>query len=134
MDSLIINSTEDSPEIRFDTTTNIFIISGESRPENAGKFYAPIINWLNDFEGILYWRRHEMKDSSGSISFIFKLEYFNSTSAKCILDVLLVLKKFVDQGYKINVEWHHDKHGEDILDSGKEFAIMVGMNFKFVED
>ncbi len=133
MDSLIIPPTNDSPEVKFDTTTYRFSIIGESRPENAGKFYDPIINWLTEFENILYWRKHEMKDNSSTVVFVFKLDYFNSTSAKHIMDILLMIKRFIGQGYKVNVEWQYDKYTEDMLDAGTEFSNMIGLNFKFVE-
>ncbi len=132
MDSLTIKATEDSPEILFDTATNHFAISGESRPENAGKFYAPIIEWIIKFEGILYWKKNEKADNS-PLYFEFKLEYFNSTSAKYIMDILLVLKKFVHQGYNIKIEWYYDKRADDMLDAGKEFSEMVELSFDFVE-
>ncbi len=133
MDSLIIKSTDDSPEVNFDPIVNILSISGESRPENAGKFYTPVIDWLIKFEGILYWRKNEMKDNTSTVVFKFKLDYFNSTSAKHIMDILLVLKKYIEQGYKVTVEWHYDKHSEDMQDSGNEFSKMVGVDFSFVE-
>jgi len=132
MDSLIIEGTEDSPAVMFDASTNRFVISGESRPENAGKFYTPLIDWLLQFEGIAYWRKHEMKDDS-TLVFVFKLDYFNSTSAKYIMDILLLVKKFATQGYKVGIEWHYDKRGEDILDAGKEFSDMVDLKFDLIE-
>ena len=132
MDSLIIEATEDSPKILFDTASNRFIISGESRPENAGKFYTPVINWIVKFEERLAWRKNEMKDETPLVC-VFKLDYFNSTSAKYIMDILLVLKKFVDEGYKVSVEWHYDKRDDDMLDAGNEFADTVDMKFDFIE-
>jgi hypothetical protein len=134
MDSLVIEQTNDSPAINFDTNSNRFIISGESRPENAIKFYEPIVKWLTNFEGILYWRKQELKDNAGTVIFIFKLDYFNSTSAKHIMDVLLVLKKYTTVGYKINIEWHYSKlGGDDMLDAGQEFSSMLGLTFNFIE-
>ncbi len=132
MDSLIIEATEDSPKIQFDTISNRFVISGESRPENAGKFYTPVINWIIKFEEELQKRKQEGKGDS-SIIFVFKLDYFNSTSAKYIMDILLIFKKFVDQGYKINMEWHYDKRDDDMLDAGNEFSDTVGLKFDFIE-
>lgn len=132
MDSLIIEATEDSPKIIFDTVSNRFIISGESRPENAGKFYTPVINWIVKYEETLYSRKQETKDDSALV-FIFKLDYFNSTSAKYIMDVLLIIKKFVDLGYKINIEWHYDKRDDDMLDAGNEFSDTVDLKFDFIE-
>ncbi len=132
MDSLIIEATEDSPKILFDTASNRFTISGESRPENAGKFYTPVINWIVKFEETLAKRKNELKDESPLV-FVFKLDYFNSTSAKYIMDILLVLKKFADEGYKINVEWHYDKRDDDMLDAGNEFSDTVDLKFDFIE-
>lgn len=127
MDSLIIEATEDSPKVVFDTNTNRFTISGESRPENAGKFYTPVINWIVKFEESL------VAGTSAPLVFIFRLDYFNSTSAKYIMDILLVLKKFVDDGHKVNIEWHYDKRDDDMLDAGNEFSDTVDMKFDFVE-
>lgn len=132
MDSLIIEATEDSPKITFDTVSNRFMISGESRPENAGKFYTPVINWIVNYEETLYSRKQDAKDDSVLV-FIFKLDYFNSTSAKYIMDVLLIIKKFVDQGYNINIEWHYDKRDDDMLDAGNEFSDTVDLKFDFIE-
>lgn len=132
MDSLIIEATEDSPKIMFDTVANRFIISGESRPENAGKFYTPVINWIVNYEETLSSRKSDSTDESPLV-FIFRLDYFNSTSAKYIMDVLLVIKKFVDLGYKINIEWHYDKRDDDMLDAGNEFSDTVDLKFSFVE-
>lgn len=131
MDSLIIEATEDSPKIMFDTVSNRFMISGESRPENAGKFYTPVINWIVKYEETLSSRK-ETKDDSVLV-FVFKLDYFNSTSAKYIMDVLLIIKKFVDQGYNINIEWHFDKRDDDMLDAGNEFSDTVDLKFDFIE-
>ena len=134
MDSLVIKSTPDCPEISFDTTTHHFLISGESRPENAGKFYSPLIDWLKDYENILYWRKNELKDNAAGVFFKFKLGYFNSTSAKWLMDILLLLKKYTDSGYSVNIEWHYSSDNEDMLDAGNEFADMVNMDFKFIEN
>jgi hypothetical protein len=128
MDSLIIEATEDSPKVNFDTTSNRFTISGESRPENAGKFYTPVINWIVKYEESLTGK----KDTT-TLVFVFKLDYFNSTSAKYIMDILLVLKKFVDDGLTVNVEWHYDKRDDDMLDAGNEFSDTVDMKFEYIE-
>ena len=131
MNSLIIKATDDSPGVVFDTSSNRFTIAGESRPENAGKFYTPIINWVSDLEETLRKQKEETKENS-KLVFVFKLDYFNSTSAKYIVDMLLSLKKIAKQGHIIGIEWHYDKRGDDMLDAGKEFADMVGLKFDLV--
>lgn len=128
MDSLIIEATEDSPKVVFDTTTNRFTISGESRPENAGKFYTPVINWIVKYQEELAPRKNDTV-----LVFVFRLDYFNSTSAKYIMDILLVLKKFVDEGFNVKVEWHYDKRDDDMLDAGNEFSDTIDLKFDFVD-
>ncbi|MES2140324.1 MAG: DUF1987 domain-containing protein [Bacteroidota bacterium] len=131
MDPLIIEATQDSPAILFDASTNHFIISGESRPENAGKFYTPVIDWVMKLEAMAFYRKQEMQDDS-TLVFVFKLDYFNSTSAKYILDILLIIKKLSAKGYKTKVEWYYDKRGDDILDAGNEFSKMIDMKFDII--
>jgi len=131
MDPLIIEATADSPAVMFNASTNRFIISGESRPENAGKFYSPVIDWIMKLEAIAFYRKQEMQDDS-TLLFVFKFDYFNSTSAKYIMDILLIIKKLIGKGYKINIEWHYDKRGDDILDAGNEFSKMIGLKFDII--
>jgi len=45
MESLIIQKSEDTPQIEFDLVTGIFSITGRSLPENAIEFYKPILDW-----------------------------------------------------------------------------------------
>jgi len=126
MDSLRIEATEDSPFVNLDFAANKLLISGESRPENASKFYAPVLKWIGDMEALL----PNQKETS---SFVFKLDYFNSISAKYIMDIILVLKKYIDKGYKVNIEWHYDKRDDDMLDAGKEYADAAAIKFDFIE-
>ena len=132
MEPLIIQGTESSPEILFDASANRFIISGRSRPENTGKFYAPIINWVSEFEKILSDRGLKANVNEASV-FIFKLEYFNSTSAKHLSEIILLLKDFILKGYNINIEWHYARFDDDMFDTGKEFSNMLDLKFNFIE-
>lgn len=131
MESLIIEATEDSPAITFDIKSNRFIISGKSRPENTGKFYTPVINWITQYEEILSSPQNRSADHPNQV-FIFKMDYFNSISAKYILDIITVLKDFIMKGYKINIEWHFSKLDDDMFETGKEFSNMVNLKFDFI--
>ena len=46
MEKLIIEETEDTPEIILDPEQNIFKISKISVPENALDFYKPVLEWI----------------------------------------------------------------------------------------
>lgn len=131
MNELIINSTEDSPEVEFDITKNNFTISGESRPENAGTFYKPIINAIIKLDLSLH-NKIDRGDTSNFI-FVFKYTYFNSTSAKYIADIFKNIKNLVEKGHHIEIQWHYDKRDEDMLNSGTEFSEMFDLKFQFFD-
>ena len=133
MEPLVIKSTADSPAINFDSNSNILVISGESRPENPAKLYAPVIEWLINYEKLLYWRKNEAKNEVTATTLRFNLGYFNSTSAKYIMDIIIFMKKLIDDGHKVNIEWYYKDNGDDILDAGKEFSSFVNVDFVYIE-
>ena len=131
MKPLRIEATEFTPEITLDPDGNQFEISGESRPENAGKFYSDVLDWLDQYYSLRYWKDKKFSDSP-EVVFEFKLEYFNSTSAKFILDILLKLESFQKDNVKIKVVWQYDEPDIDMKESGEEFAEMTGIPFEFI--
>lgn len=122
MEALIINKTEDTPEVEFNPTTGFFMISERSWPENAIEFYNPIFGWLDEY----------MKNPNGRSIFEFKLEYFNTASAKQIAKLLLILEKFSKQT-DIIIRWHYDKDDLDMLTSGSRYAKLLNIKYEFVE-
>ena len=133
MNALIIEPSDFSPKVSFDPTKNIFELSGESRPENTSKFYVPILQWLEQYQTVLYWEKDQSMPSAPHV-FEFKLDYFNSTSAKFIMDVLMQLDKMTQEGYDIRVKWHYDKRDEDMKESGEEFSkLLKKLPIEFVE-
>ncbi len=133
MNALIIEPSEFSPKVVLDPTKNQFELSGESRPENTSKFYVPIIQWLEQYQSVLYWEKDKF-GQSGAKTFEFKFDYFNSTSAKFIMDVLMQLDKMAQEGYPIKARWHYDKRDEDMKESGEEFSkLLKKLPIEFVE-
>ncbi|MBN8704142.1 MAG: DUF1987 domain-containing protein [Bacteroidetes bacterium] len=123
MDALRLDSTEFTPKVIFDPAGGKFEISGESRPENSGKFYEPLINWLDQYKN---------NAKSGSINFEFRFEYFNSSSAKYILDILKHINTINQNGCKVKIKWSFDALDEDMKESGEEFSKLIDVPFEFV--
>jgi hypothetical protein len=128
MNPLLLEATVKSPAISFDPTKMVFEISGESRPEHAAKFYEPVIQWLEALQRELV----EQKKSESKATFLFKLSYFNSISAKFILDILKVFESFSSAKSVVTVHWYYDKRDEDMKESGEEFAPLVNLPFEFI--
>lgn len=128
MDALIIESTEISPKVVFEPEKPFFEISGESRPENVRKFYEPIIEWLNDFGNALI-----SKQDQNQYTFNFRFEYFNSSSAKFIMDILKKLEDIYTKGINMEIKWYYDEGDEDMQETGEEFSKIIDVPFEYIE-
>ena len=133
MDSIVLKGTEATPKVVLDSVNNTFEISGESRPENTSKFYNPIINWLTNYSSVLYFQKNQY-GKSRKMSMRFQLDYFNSTSAKFILDIFIQIEKMHKEGYEAEIVWQYDKRDIDMKESGMEFSKLVKtLPVKYVE-
>ena len=124
MEPLRIEATEDSPKVIMDEQNQIFIFEGESRPQHAFNFFTPIIQWLEGYGKILYWQKEHF-EKNRRMTVQFKLSYFNSTSAKFISDILLLLDSFCKAGYAVRVKWFYHKEDTDMKESAEEYIKMV---------
>ena len=124
MDAILLEATQTTPKVVIDPVNNKFEISGESRPENTAKFFTPIITWFDGYRSVLYFQKNSFGKSK-KVSVEFKLEYFNSTSAKFILDIFYQLEKIHKEGYETEINWHYDARDTDMKESGEEFSKYV---------
>lgn len=123
MEKLFIKETEDSPRIEFDIENKLFEISGRSLPENAIGFYEPVLNWLSQYTATPL----ELTIMN------FKLEYFNTSSAKQLAKILLILEKLSEKGHKVIINWYYQKEDTDMYASGNRFSKLISLNFSFIE-
>lgn len=84
LNKLEIKSTDSSLSVLMDAEKNHFVFEGESRPENCTYFFQPILQWLKSYKTMLV----EQKETT-VLKVDFKLDYFNSTSAKFITDIFI---------------------------------------------
>jgi hypothetical protein len=132
MKDLIIEATTFTPKIYFSLEKNIFEIEGESVPGNTAEFYMPIVQWLKDYEQHLYYTKNEFGNAK-RFSLNLKFEYFNSTSAKWILDLFFVIQKYNKEGFDAQINWYYHNEDIDMRESGKEFAgLCLGLAYNMV--
>ena len=82
METLLIEGSPKTPTIKFDWDKGFLEIKGRSIPENSIEFYKPLVDWLDKYSG------KPQKLTNVNIH----LEYFNTSSSKCILDVFKKLE------------------------------------------
>ena len=132
MEALKIEQSERAPEVIFDIEKGIFAMKYDSRPENVRKFYYPIIEVLNEGLEELISSGKSTNFKENPFLFSFKLGYFNSSSAKFILDIMNIARLFFEKGLNIIVEWYYQDDDEDMMEAGEDFADFCEMEFKFI--
>ncbi|MGA7778829.1 MAG: DUF1987 domain-containing protein [Paraburkholderia sp.] len=120
MNNLYIAATTTSPEVDFQFDQNALILRGESYPENAAAFYAPIIERL---------RAYLESRNDAVITVQVTLTYFNSSSTKMLFSVFDALDRAASSGNRVLVRWYRDAEDETILEFGEELQA----DFKAIE-
>tara|TARA_B100000683_G_C12378446_1_gene510229 strand:- start:561 stop:944 length:384 start_codon:yes stop_codon:yes gene_type:complete len=117
MENLTIEPSVKTPKVDFQTATGILEVEGRSIPENSTEFYRQIFDWLDAY----------VESPSGNTVFNFKLEYFNTSSSKCILDVLRKLEKIHKNGKSVVVKWFYEEDDEDMMEAGENYQRIVSV-------
>lgn len=125
MRKLAVNKTGSSPKVYLDPEREIFEISGESRPPDVAGFYSDILKWFDEYSRLV------ANSDKDAVNFDFDLDYFNSTSAKYILDLCKKIAEVRSKGKMINVRWHYEPGDADMLEAGREMSRMARFPFEF---
>lgn len=118
---LILSSTKETPSVVLDAQNNTFAFSDTSWPEDAKKFYEPIIQWVENY----------FKNPNPNTVFEFRMNYFNTSSAKQFAKLLSVIQKY-SQTNSVKVVWFYQKDDLDMLKAGNRYAKLLKMNFETV--
>ena len=129
MRKLSVERTSSSPKVLLDPETNYFEISGESRPSDVASFYTEILSWFDNYSQ--YLSKSPQKETPPV--FNLELEYFNSSSAKYILDLCKMIASTRSRGRDIILKWHYEADDMDMLEAGKEMSRISKLPFEFVQ-
>jgi len=119
---LSLEPTEDSPRVYLDPVSGSISFSGTAIPENSEEYYGPILDWLADF----------VETDPEKVEVNFKLDYFNTSSSKYILEMLRTLERLAQNG-RVIIRWHYLIEDEDMKEAGEDYQIMVKIPFELVE-
>ncbi len=123
MESIQIEGTPKTPTVEFDGAKNTFVIKGRSIPENSFDFYKPIYDWIEQYSN----------SPADRTEIHMKLEYFNTSSSKCILEVFKRFVSIKKSGKDVVVLWHYEEDDEDMLEAGEDYDAIIDLEFEMVK-
>jgi hypothetical protein len=122
MELVSLESTKKTPNVLLDPSGRIRI-GGRSIPEDASKFYDNILNWVLDY----------CNPPSDSTVVDIELEYFNSGSAKFVMQILRELSELLSEGRDLKVNWYYEEGDDDILERGEYYSSILDLEINFIE-
>lgn len=113
MENISIAASERSPEIDFNFETNTFSLRGESYPEDVNAFFGPLIGNLESHLDAL---------NEAKVEFTFELIYFNSSTAKVLMNLFDALDRAAENGNEVLINWVFEADDDNMEEMGEEFG------------
>jgi SiaC family regulatory phosphoprotein len=123
MENLTLEGSAKTPTINFDATSGKLELRGRSIPENSVEFYKPLNEWIENYG----------TSPAGETSVDVKLEYFNTSSSKCILDLFKKLEAIAGSKTNVTVNWFFEEDDEDMEEAGQDYKAIIGLPFNIIE-
>ena len=125
MENVFIPAMERSPEVDFRFLENRLSLKGEAYPEDAAAFFGPLLKLLTAYCESTHG--HELQ-------FEFQLDYFNTSSAKALMNMIQILENAVRRGTRVNLSWYYQKDDEVMREFGEDFSMeLQHVQFQLVE-
>ena len=112
--------TKKSPTVDLNPETGTAHFSGRSIHSDAFEFYDEIIAWFKN-----------NGDKFEELNVHFAFDHINTVTNKCVLQILLLIKKLGDEGRKHNIDWYYDEEDDDMLETGEELEMLCGLKFNY---
>ncbi len=121
--SLMIEPTKVTPFVQLDARNGTLAFKGRSSPSASLEFYYPIMSSID----------RAFTSGVSSITANFAFEYFNTSSSKCLFDILKRLAQFENRGMDVKINWYYEEDDEDMRETGEDYEDVLGLTFNFIE-
>lgn len=112
MESLQIAKSKDTLAVDFNAETGVLMLEGSSYPENPVAFFERLTDWLTQY----------VQEIRGPLTMNITIDYLNTSSSKCLLDVLEILEEYYHSGAPATLNWYYEENDEDMQETGKEMC------------
>jgi hypothetical protein len=121
MENYFIEASKATPSINFNPQSGILSINGRSIPEDSVTFFNPLQQAVKQY----------LVNSLPNNVINIQLDYLNSSSTACLLNVLREFEK-LNKTTSTVVNWYYELEDEDILNIGLNFSEIIDLKFKMI--
>ncbi|HET8859756.1 DUF1987 domain-containing protein [Marivirga sp.] len=121
MSVLEIPAKEAAPYVRFDEENAYLQIKGKSYDDDVVMLFNMLRSKLKSFG----------QSNPEKLDVNIYLKYFNTSSSKCLFDLLIDLKELAENGTtKLNLEWNFVEGDDDMGEELEDFRDSLDMDFE----
>ena len=113
IDNIKREPTDRSPAVEFDFERGHFSISGESYPEDAAGFFGPLLRAMREFVSA---------ETAKPATVDIEMAYFNSSSAKALMNLFQLLEAAASSGRKVVINWRFREDDDTMREFGEDFS------------
>lgn len=115
--------TGSTPYILVDEEKGYIKFEGESYHENVIDFFSEVNDWLKEY----------LKTDFTSLTFDCGLKYFNSSTAKLLLNMLMEMDEYASDEKNVVVNWITTEENDIIIECGEDFQEeMTNLTFNLI--
>ena len=85
-------------------------------------FYSKLSTWLDNY----------LKTNPTNIKVNIRLDYFNTTSSKCILDLFFRLQSYKKEDVELQINWFFQDGDDDLAEAGLNYSEIVKIPFTLI--
>ena len=123
MEKLELKGSPKTPDILLDGDSGQIKLTGRSIPENSIEFFDPIYHWIDTY----------CESPCSETVLDVRLEYFNTSSSKCLLDIFKKFEKINGNRSHVRVNWYFERYDEDMAEAGEDYQAIVDLPFDIIE-
>jgi len=115
--------TTSTPYVLVDEENSCMKLEGRCFHENVGAFFKEINDWLDSY----------LATDFGTFTFDNAISYFNSSTTKIMLNMLLKMDRYSSDENKITVNWITTEENDIMIECGEDFEEeMENLEFNLV--
>lgn len=122
MEKFLSTPSHTTPYIYFNPEDEILEMKGNSTLVNAREVFGDLYDALSNFKKSIYPK----------LNVNIQLEYFNTSTYKCLLETMIYLKEMKSTGKSVVVNWYYNIEDEDALEQGEDIAQLSGIKMNLV--
>ncbi len=110
MKNLVIQKGTDTPFVSLNPVNNVFEFKGDSYSQDPNEFYAPVIEWFQEF----------LPQNNRPITVNFRFSYFNTPTYRPMMALLQMLEQHhIAKRINTTINWYANIQDVDMMNDAK---------------